>query len=55
MMMEAIRSSEKSVLARATRLNIPEDGIFQIILNFVRYEVFTAMTMKNAVFWDVMA
>jgi hypothetical protein len=27
MMMEAIRSSETSVLRRATRRNIPEDGI----------------------------
>jgi hypothetical protein len=32
LMMEAIRSSETSVLKRATRRNIPEDGILR--LNF---------------------
>jgi hypothetical protein len=26
---------------------------WQILLGFVRFEVFTAMTMKNTVFWDV--
>jgi hypothetical protein len=29
MMMEALRSSETSVLARSTWRNIPEDGILQ--------------------------
>jgi hypothetical protein len=44
LMMEAIRSSETSVLTRATQRNMTED---------VRFEVFKAGTMKNGVFWDV--
>jgi hypothetical protein len=48
LMMEAIRFSETSILTRATRTNILEDNVLH-----VRFEVFTAVTMKNGVFWDV--
>jgi hypothetical protein len=66
--MEAPSSSETSVLAIATRRNIPENGILyshrrEHLKSYiedvygsdylVRFEVFTAVTMKNAVFWDV--
>jgi hypothetical protein len=82
LMMEAIRSSETSVLTRGTWRNITEDAILHshrcknlksykpsrnsYVGNeealkalgrdsryLVKFEVFTAVTMKNGVFWDV--
>jgi hypothetical protein len=58
--MEAIPFSETSVSARATICNIPENGTLHnayfkwgSAVKVVRFEVFTAVTMKNGVFRNV--
>jgi hypothetical protein len=56
--MEVIRPSETSVLTRVTPCTTPEDSIFhrhhhenlKPYMKCVKFEVFTAVTMKNGVF-----
>jgi hypothetical protein len=48
LMMEAIPYSEPSVLTGDTWRHVLENDILH-----VKFEVFTAVTMKNGVFWNV--
>jgi hypothetical protein len=55
---EATHSSETWIITTLTWRHISEDGIFKAhpsekTPTFVRFEVFTAVSMKNVVFWDV--
>jgi hypothetical protein len=60
-LMETLNSSETSVVTRAIRRKIPEEGILHSNrrekrkILYIRFEVFTAVTMKNGAFWDVTA
>jgi hypothetical protein len=37
------------------RESFPQESVFRILIieNYIRFEVFTVLTMKNGVFWDV--
>jgi hypothetical protein len=47
LMMEALRSSEASILTRAARRNIPEDGILQDLENFFIRSELTKLSVWN--------
>jgi hypothetical protein len=50
-MMEALSSSETSVLTRATWGNIPEDAIILLIMNFVK-ECFKTYDIKSGFYFE---
>jgi hypothetical protein len=50
LLMEAIRSSETVVLTKATRRNVPEDGILQTIYAFIIFLQFHNCNIKCYVF-----